>query len=90
MFGGIDYLRYICMFVDLSMDYTQNQNTSWFVRFTHWREQHISAKNFTLILAVLVGLCSAFAALVLKTLIHSIQHFLLLNHKYHYLHCDKV
>ena len=52
---------------------------SWFVRFTQWREQHISAKNFTLILAVLVGLCSAFAALTLKTLIHAIQHFLTEN-----------
>ena len=51
----------------------------WIVRFTQWREQHISAKNFTLILAVLVGLCSAFAALTLKTLIHAIQHFLTEN-----------
>jgi CIC family chloride channel protein len=52
---------------------------SWFVRFTQWRERNISAKNFTLILAVLVGLCSAFAALMLKTLIHAIQHFLTEN-----------
>ncbi len=51
----------------------------WIVRFIHWRERHISAKNFTLILAVVVGLFAAFAALVLKSLIHSIQHFLTEN-----------
>ena len=63
----------------LPMDYTRNQNAPWIVRFTQWREQHISAKTFTLILAVLVGLCSAFAALTLKNLIHFIQHFLTEN-----------
>lgn len=61
------------------MDYTNKTETSWFIRFTQWREQHISAKNFTLILAMLVGLCSAFAALALKNLIHFIQHFLTEN-----------
>ena len=74
MFGYDDYLRYICKIVVLSMDYTQTSNNSWIVRFTQWREQHISAKTFTLILAVLVGLCSAFAALTLKNMIHFIQH----------------
>ena len=61
------------------MDTTQYQNTSWIVRFTQWRERHISAKTFTLVLAVLVGLCSAFAALTLKHIIHFIQHFLTEN-----------
>ena len=61
------------------MDYIQNKKQPWLVRFIQWREEHISAKNFTLILAVLVGLCSAFAALVLKTLIHTVQHFLTEN-----------
>ena len=61
------------------MNNISKTENSWFVRFNQWREQHISAKNFTLILAVLVGLCSAFAALTLKTLIHSIQHFLTEN-----------
>ena len=32
----------------------------WIVRFIHWRERHISAKNFTLILAVVVGLFAWF------------------------------
>ena len=61
------------------MNNISKTESSWFVRFNQWREQHISAKNFTLILAVLVGLCSAFAALTLKTLIHAIQHFLTEN-----------
>ena len=61
------------------MDYTQTPNTSWIVRFTQWREEHISPKTFTLVLAVLVGLCSAFAALTLKNIIHFIQHFLTEN-----------
>ena len=56
-----------------------SQKASWFLRFTQWREQHIGTKNFTLILAVIVGLFSAFAALVLKSLIHFIQHFLTEN-----------
>ena len=64
------------------MDNTQYANTSWIVRFTQWRERNISAKTFTLILAVLVGLCSAFAALTLKHLIHFIQHFLTENFQY--------
>ncbi len=61
------------------MDYIYNKKQPWLVRFIQWREKHISAKNFTLILAVLVGLCAAFAALVLKTLIHTVQHFLTEN-----------
>ena len=56
-----------------------NKLAAWQLRFTEWRERHISAKNFTLILAVIVGLCSAFAALTLKWLIHAIQHFLTEN-----------
>ena len=61
------------------MEYIQDKKQPWFLRFVQWREKHISAKNFTLILAVLVGLCSAFAALTLKTLIHTVQHFLTEN-----------
>ena len=61
------------------MDYINNKKAPWPVRFIQWRERHISAKNFTLILAVVVGLCSAFAALTLKHLIHFIQHFLTEN-----------
>lgn len=61
------------------MDYINNKKQPWLVRFIQWREQHISSKSFTLILAVIVGLCSAFAALTLKTLIHTVQHFLTEN-----------
>lgn len=61
------------------MDYINNKKAPALVRFIQWRERHISAKNFTLVLAVVVGLCSAFAALILKHLIHFIQHFLTEN-----------
>lgn len=48
-------------------------------RFIRWRESHISQRQFVLILSFLVGIFTALAALVLKTLIHSIQVFLTEN-----------
>jgi CIC family chloride channel protein len=39
-----------------------------------WREQHIKQKNFVIILALLVGICTAFAAILLKNTIHFIKH----------------
>jgi len=45
----------------------------WFGRFVDWREQHISNKQFVLIMSFLVGVASALAAYVLKLLIHWIQ-----------------
>lgn len=44
-----------------------------FMSLLVWRERHISEKNFVLILAFLVGIFGGFAALLLKTLIHSIS-----------------
>ena len=41
--------------------------------FLHWRQRHISEKQFILILSFLVGICTAAAALLLKGLIHLIQ-----------------
>ncbi|WP_321518679.1 chloride channel protein [uncultured Bacteroides sp.] len=45
-------------------------------RFIIWRENHIKEKQFILLLSFVVGVCTAFAALVLKFLIHLIQNFL--------------
>jgi len=45
-------------------------------RFLQWRQEHISEKQFILILSFLVGICTAVAALFLKGLIHLIQNFL--------------
>lgn len=44
--------------------------------FILWREAHISEKRFILILSFLVGIFTAFAALLLKLLIHWIQYLL--------------
>lgn len=44
-----------------------------FFRFLIWREKHIKEKDFVLFLALLVGILSGVAALVLKFLIHTIS-----------------
>ena len=49
---------------------------SLFYRFLLWREQHIKEKHFILIISFMVGICTAIAAIVLKQLIHFIQHLL--------------
>ncbi len=45
-------------------------------RFIEWREKHISLNKFILILSFVVGILSALAAYILKSLIHFIQHIL--------------
>ena len=45
-------------------------------RFIIWREKNIKEKQFILILSFLVGIFTAFAALILKVIIHWIQNFL--------------
>ncbi len=47
-----------------------------FFRFLLWREQHIKEKNFILIISFVVGILTATSAILLKYLIHSIQHLL--------------
>ena len=48
-------------------------------RLLRWRENHISEKNFILILSLLVGIFTAFAGLLLKWIIHFIQQLLTHN-----------
>ncbi|MCC8170500.1 MAG: chloride channel protein [Parabacteroides sp.] len=50
-----------------------------FFRFLLWREQHIKEKNFILIISFVVGILTAVSAILLKYLIHSIQHLLTSN-----------
>lgn len=50
-----------------------------FQRFLLWREKRIKEKQFILILSFLVGIFTAFAALLLKAMIHWIQTFLTNN-----------
>lgn len=46
------------------------------LKFLLWREKYIPEKQFILILSFIVGICTAIAAIVLKSLIHFIQHML--------------
>lgn len=50
-----------------------------FQKFIGWREEHISEKHFILIISFLVGVLTAFAAWILKLLIHQIETFLTEN-----------
>lgn len=51
-------------------------NKDFYPRMIAWRETHITEKHFVLILSLVVGLLSAFAAVILKGTIHLIQHWL--------------
>ena len=55
------------------------EKESWLQRFIIWRENNIKEKHFILVLSFLVGIGTAIAAIVLKWMIHSIQHFLTEN-----------
>lgn len=50
-----------------------------FLAFLSWREKHVKERTFVLFLALMVGIFSGFAAIVLKMLIHFISDFLLSN-----------
>ena len=50
--------------------------SKWFDTLLLWREKHIKEKHFILIISFLVGICVAFAAIILKSTIHYIQHIL--------------
>ena len=48
----------------------KNNTISLMNRFLEWRQNHVSEKQFILVLSFMVGICTAFAALLLKGLIH--------------------
>lgn len=50
-----------------------------FYKFLLWREKNIKERNFILIISFMVGICTAAAAIILKQLIHLIQHLLTSN-----------
>ena len=50
--------------------------SNWFDDVLTWRKNHLSDKQFTLVLAFLVGIFAALAAFLLHSLIHIIQHLL--------------
>jgi chloride channel protein, CIC family len=47
-----------------------------YLRLISWRERHIKESNFVLILSFVVGLLTSVAALLLKSMIHWVEHFL--------------
>ena len=51
-------------------------NEGFFYRLLLWRDKHIKEKHFILIVSFLVGICTAAAAIILKSIIHFIQHIL--------------
>ncbi len=53
-----------------------DEKLNWFQRFIHWREKHITDKQFTLILSFLVGIFTALAAYLLKFIVEYIKEFL--------------
>lgn len=52
---------------------TKAKTSTLLQRFLSWRETHISEKQFILTLSFIVGILTALAAIILKTLIHLIQ-----------------
>ena len=58
---------------------TNRQLRNAYHRLLRWRENHISEKNFILILSLLVGIFTEFAGLLLKWIIHFIQQLLTHN-----------
>ena len=51
-------------------------NEGLFYKLLLWREKRIKEKHFILIISFIVGICTAAAAIILKQLIHFIQHVL--------------
>lgn len=49
-------------------------SASWFMRLLSWREKHIDERSFVVILALIVGVASGLAAVLLKFLIGWIGH----------------
>ncbi len=47
----------------------------YFRYFLAWRIKHIQEKHFVIVLSVIIGICAALAAVILKTLVHSIEAF---------------
>ncbi len=55
------------------------ENIGLYLKIIAWREQHITQRQFILILSFLVGIFAAIAAFLLKTTIHLIQQLLTEN-----------
>ncbi|MDR0983267.1 MAG: chloride channel protein [Culturomica sp.] len=54
----------------------KSSDKGWFGRFLIWRVKNIKERDFILVLALLVGLISGFAAILLKTMVHFTHSFI--------------
>ncbi|MBQ1724334.1 MAG: chloride channel protein, partial [Muribaculaceae bacterium] len=54
----------------------EGESHSWYMRMLQWRERHIGERTFVVVLALVVGVVSGLAAVLLKWLIATISHFL--------------
>ena len=64
-------------FVNLTL--LKKVENNWYLRLISWREKNIKKSRFILILSFLVGVFTAFAAIILKGAIQLIQHLLTTN-----------
>jgi len=55
------------------------ENRGWYIRLLSWREKHIPQRQFIIILSFIVGIFTAIAAFLLKSIIHLIQRLLTEN-----------
>ena len=53
-----------------------NERSNWWIRMLMWREKHLPDRTFVALLALVVGIASGLAAVLLKTLIGLIAGFL--------------
>ncbi len=51
----------------------QHQQQGWYMKLLAWREKHISEKTFVVMLALVIGIASGLAAVLLKFLISTIS-----------------
>lgn len=58
------------------MNTTDTDNHRWLATFIRWREEHITERQFTLLLSFLVGLFAAVAAFFLHSIIRQIEQML--------------
>ncbi|WP_329904524.1 chloride channel protein [Porphyromonas pogonae] len=56
-----------------------NTTNKRFERMLLWREKHINERYFILLLSLIIGIVAALVAILLKKMIHGIQHILFLN-----------
>lgn len=54
----------------------ETKEKKFFERIIEWREKHLTEQQFVIVLAFVTGLLGAAAALILKGLIHTFQHWL--------------